>query len=101
MSFLKKLQARWNLPSNKQVLIVLLIFALTGFTVMFLKRPVVAWIAGGEQKAWMTILYYILILPIYNVILLFYGLVFGQFKFFWNFEKRMFSKLSSKKQPSE
>ena len=39
----------------------------------------------------------ILILPVYNILLLFYGFVFGQFHFFWKFEKRMLSRMLNRK----
>ena len=75
-SWINRLQNRWNLKSGWQVLIVLVVFACTGFTVLFLKRPLFRLIhASEEYYTLLTILYYILILPIYNVILLFYGFV--------------------------
>ncbi len=42
---------------------------------------------------WASIAYYILILPIYNVFLLVYGFLFGQLRFFWDFEKRFFNRI--------
>ncbi len=93
-----RLQQRWNLSSGWQVLIVLVVFACTGFTVLFLKRPLFRLInADPEYNTLFTILYYIFILPVYNVILLFYGFIFGQFRFFWEFEKRMFGRIRRKK----
>ncbi|MEQ8580286.1 MAG: prolipoprotein diacylglyceryl transferase [Marinoscillum sp.] len=98
MSWLNRLQTRWNLKSGFQVVMVLIVFACTGFTVLFLKRPVVAFFTGdGEQNIWFSVVYYLLILPIYNIILLFYGFLFGQFRFFWEFEKRTFRRLTGKK----
>ena len=77
-----------------QVFIILLVFACTGFTVLFLKRPLFSyWFADGFRPLWASVLYYILILPVYNVLLLFYGIIFGQFRFFWNFEKRFFERI--------
>jgi hypothetical protein len=65
--------------------------------VLFLKRPLFSYLyEGGDIPWWATVLYYVLILPVYNVILLFYGFVFGQFRFFWNFEKRFFSRFAGK-----
>jgi hypothetical protein len=96
MSWLNKLQERWKVGSVFQVLIILVVFACTGFTVLFLKRPLFAWLFEGEVPIWATVVYYIVILPIYNVILLFYGFVFGQFQFFWNFEKRFFARITGK-----
>lgn len=97
MSWIERLQQRWKVGSIFQVIVILVVFACTGFTVLFLKRPLFAWLfATGDIPWWATVLYYVLILPVYNLILLFYGFVFGQFRFFWNFEKRFFSRLSGK-----
>lgn len=98
MSWINKLQDRWNLKNGMQVIIVLIVFACTGFTVMFLKPPVQSFFLGeGERTIWFSICYWILIFPVYNVFLLFYGFVFGQFHFFWQFEKRMFRRMTGKK----
>jgi hypothetical protein len=92
-----KLARRWNVSAG-QVFIILVVFACTGFTVMFLKRPIVGFFTeDGEQSLLFSIIYYILILPIYNLILLVYGYIFGQFKFFWEFEKRFFGRMLGRK----
>lgn len=90
--WIEKLQTRWNLQSVRQVIIVLIVFACTGFSVMFLKPVIQGWLFGEEKTTWFSILYWILILPVYNLLLLFYGFLFGQFRFFWEFEKRMFTR---------
>src|SRR5688572_33459550 len=98
MTWFKQLQERWKVGSMFQVIIILIVFACTGFTVLFLKRPLFNYLyEAGEIPWWATVLYYVLILPVYNVILLFYGFVFGQFQFFWNFEKRFFSRFTGKR----
>ncbi|MEM8566782.1 MAG: DUF6787 family protein [Bacteroidota bacterium] len=97
MSWLKKLQGKWGV-GPVQVIIILIVFACNGFTVLFLKEPVLSIILPKEDRNWLfTIAYYVLILPIYNVILLVYGFLFGQFRFFWEFEKRTFSRMFGKK----
>ncbi|MEL0308655.1 MAG: DUF6787 family protein, partial [Flavobacteriaceae bacterium] len=35
----------------------------------------------------------ILIFPLYQVLLVLFGWIFGQFKFFWAFEKKMLKRL--------
>jgi hypothetical protein len=35
----------------------------------------------------------ILIFPFYQVLIVFYGWLFGQFEFFWNFEKKMLRRM--------
>lgn len=97
MSWLEKLESRWNV-NRKQVIIILIVFACTGFTIMFLKKPIVAYFApDGQSNTLFTILYYILILPVYNMFLLFYGFIFGQFNWFWEFEKRFFRRMIGRK----
>ena len=93
MSWIEKLRGRWKLKSAWQVIIVLLAFACTGFTILFIKRPLLSFLAGEQGDSTVaSVLYYIFILPIYNVILLGYGFIFGQFRFFWEFEKRFMAR---------
>lgn len=93
-SWLEKLQTRWKLGSIKQVIIVLVVFACTGITIFLLKKPILRFLAGENgDTAMASILYYIFILPLYNIILLAYGFLFGQFNFFWEFEKRFLGKI--------
>ena len=95
MSWLERLKKRWGLDTLWQVVIVLLVFACTEFTVLYIKEPLVGWIRGdADNQWWMTALYFILILPIYNVLLLAFGFVFGQFSFFWKYEKKTLQRLA-------
>ena len=95
MNWLQKLQQRWNMKNIWQVIVILFVFACTGFTVLWLKRPTLHFFFGDEIPGWTKTVYYILILPIYNLILLFYGFVFGQFHFFLEFEKKTFRRIGS------
>lgn len=89
-----KLKARWKVKNTFQVVLILIVFACTGTTVALMAKPFLRSIFSPEAiPTWATISYYVLILPIYNVLLLFYGLIFGQFRFFWDFEKRFFSRI--------
>jgi hypothetical protein len=93
-SWLARLQERWKLGSITQVIIVLVVFACTGFTILFIKKPILAFLAGENGNSTLaTVLYYIFILPLYNVVLLIYGFLFGQFNFFWQFEKRFLGRI--------
>ncbi len=96
--WVQRLGARWGVSSGR-VFMILLVFACTGFTVMFLKRPIVTYFTGdeGDKSLLFSILYYLLILPVYNIILLIYGFLFGQFQFFWEFEKRFFRRITGRK----
>ena len=83
---------------------ILIVFACTGFSVLFIKQPLYDLVGITAQTSpWVRIPFYLFtILPAYQVLLLMYGFIFGQFRFFWNFEKRMFSRireLFSSRQP--
>lgn len=94
--WITRLAQRWNLKGATQVVIVLVVFACTGITVMLAKEYILIFLLGEDGNTKLaSVLYYIFILPIYNVVLLFYGFVFGQFSFFWEFEKRTFRRLAS------
>lgn len=93
-----KLKNRWNVKNTWQVIVILIVFACTGFTVLFIKRPLFAyWFPDGVKPWWASAAYWILIFPVYNLFLLAYGFIFGQFKFFWEFEKRFFNRIFSRK----
>lgn len=99
---LQKLKTRWGLNSIGQVLLVLLVFAMTGTTVLLLKKPLLLMaFPDGDHPVWFSILYYVLILPVYNGILLVYGALFGQFSFFWEFEKKFFRRMTGQKKTDE
>jgi len=93
MNWVERLKNRWKLESAWQVVVVLIVFACTGFTILFIKKPLLNWLAGDQGDTTLaSVLYYLFILPLYNIVLLGYGFIFGQFKFFWNFEKRFMER---------
>ena len=95
LSWLARLQSKWELNSVAQVLIVLLVFSLTGSTVVFLRKALFGWVGFDEMTPWWlkTITYLVFVMPAYQVLLLAYGALFGQFRFFWNKEKKLLKRL--------
>ncbi|WP_298479991.1 DUF6787 family protein [uncultured Maribacter sp.] len=98
---MEKLKQRWGLDSNIQIILVLIVFSITGSAAVFLAKPILNSIGLVRETFpeawWGTIIYVILriliIFPIYQVLLVVFGWLFGQFKFFWNFEKKMLNRL--------
>lgn len=96
-SWLRKLQEKWKLESLWQVVLVLVVFACTGMTVLWIKQPIFDLLGidmsqGGFIK---TFLYLLLVLPLYQLFLLMYGFIFGQFGFFWEKEKQFVRRIAS------
>ena len=91
--FLQRLQWKWKLESIFQVVLVLVVFACTGFTILFIKNPILDFF-GVEKGGFVnTLLYLLLVLPLYQIFLLIYGFIFGQFNFFWEKEKQIFRRI--------
>lgn len=91
-SFWKKLQARWQV-TGRQLLAILLVFAITGTTTAFLTRSAAAWFGFNRaQPAYWLVKAVILIFG-YQVLILLISVPFGQFRFFWNYEKRLLGRL--------
>jgi len=87
-----RLKARWGITSARQFWIIMLVFALTGTSAVLVKR--LAFEAIGVTPDWpwwqRTLLWCAIVLPAYQVLLLAYGALFGQLRFFWWFLKKMF-----------
>ncbi|WP_395044817.1 DUF6787 family protein [Flavobacterium sp.] len=83
---------RWNITSNWHVFVILVVFAITGSTSAIIAKPILAFfgIAKDNVSNWIYYpLYIFLIFPVYQILLVTFGFIFGQFKFFWEFEKKM------------
>ncbi|WP_422080346.1 DUF6787 family protein [Ulvibacterium sp.] len=93
---MEKLKKRWGIHSNFQLLIIFIVFAITGSAAAKLAEPLTSFI-GLQQETTNPWIYWtvriLLIFPVYQVLLIVFGWLFGQFKFFWNFEKKMLSRL--------
>lgn len=93
---MEKLKKRWGLHSNYQIFIVFIVFALTGSCAAKLAGPLTESI-GLQKETIPGWLYWpirmLFIFPLYQILLVFFGWLFGQFRFFWNFEKKMLKRL--------
>ncbi len=91
----ERLKHRWNVESGWDVAVILIVFACTGFSVLFVKRVLYGWIGlTPDSPAWIRWGVSILvILPLYQVLLLLWGWVWGKFDFFWKFEQKMIARL--------
>lgn len=88
---MEKLKKRWGITSNIQLTIIFIVFAITGTASAWLSKPFCFWLGITKEDLglWFTPVRLLLIFPIYQVLLVLIGFVFGQFKFFWAFEKKM------------
>ena len=94
LGFLQRLQSKWQLKNLTQVLLVLLVFACTGTTILLIKNPILGFFGIERGGGFMnTLAYLLLVLPLYQFMLLIYGFIFGQFRFFWEKEKQLLKRI--------
>lgn len=87
-----KLENKWKVTYRWELITIFIVFALTGSSSVFVGRPLIKFIGITKENLnpivyWF--LYIIIGLIFYQILLVCFGWLFGQFKFFWNFEKKM------------
>jgi len=94
---MEKLKKRWGITSNWQVIAILIVFAINGSFAAWVAGPITNFLGLDAETTKPYFLYIvlriILIFPIYQITLPLVGWVFGQFTFFWNFEKKMLQRM--------
>ncbi len=90
-TFITRLKEKWGITGTVQVILILVVFSLAGSTAVALRQTYFDWLGFGvETSFWLKTFAYILFLfPAYQVLLLTYGFLLGQFDFFWQKELRM------------
>jgi len=89
---IKKMESKWIVNERWELIRIFIIFAITGSSSVFVGRPIIKLI-GISSENFGPILYGIVFvfvsLIFYQILLVLWGFVLGQFKFFWDFEKKM------------
>jgi hypothetical protein len=103
--YFKKLKEKWHITSNFQLVLIFIVFGLTGSVSVKVAKPLLDLLSiypetfqdltGGYLLYW--IIRITLIFPAYQVLLLLFGALFFQFKFFWEFEKKILKRLGLKR----
>ncbi len=93
---MKKLKNRWGITSNFQLLIIILVFAINGSLSAKISAALLDTF-GIYRENTNIALYYIvllvLVLPLYPFMLIAFGYLFGQSKFFYPFGKKMITRM--------
>ena len=88
---MKRLKEKWGITSNFQLFIICIVFAITGSFSVLITKPVILFIFGdidGLNPLLSWLLRILILFPIYQVLLLFFGFIFFQFNFFFKFFKK-------------
>ena len=97
---MKKLKEKWGITSNFQLVIILIVFSVTGSIAVWIAKPLLDFVGLDKSAVSPWVFWPIrisIIFPIYQVLIVIVGALFGQFQFFWNFEKKMLYRLGFKR----
>lgn len=96
----KKLKNKWEVNYKWELIRIFIVFAITGTSSLFVGKPIIKWLGITKENLNIVVywvLYVIIGLIFYQILLLCIGWLFGQFKFFWEFEKKMLHKMGLKR----
>ena len=95
-----KLEKKWDVKYRWELISIFLVFAITGSSSVFISRPLIK-LMGINKENLSVFAYWVLYIFIgfifYQILLVVNGWIFGQYKFFWNFEKKMLRRLGLKR----
>ena len=98
----EKLKRKWNITGNAQLIAILVVFSLAGMAITQVRKPLFH-VFGIEQATpfWIkTVVYLASIFPLYQVFLLLFGTLLGQFRFFWEKEKALVRWILRRSRPT-
>lgn len=98
--FFKKLENKWIVTYKWEMIRIFIVFAITGSSSALISKPIMMLIGITKENLnpivyW--VLYIIIGLVFYQILLVFFGWLFGHFQFFWEFEKKMLQKMGFKR----
>lgn len=87
----EKLKKKWGIRTELQFWIIMVVFSLAGSSCVYVRKPVFDWLGITADTNFLLkfLLWLAVIFPAYQILLMFWGTVLGQFKFVWWFEKKM------------
>lgn len=96
--YFERLKCKWKISSNLQLLLIFIVFTLAGSSVVTFRKLFFMLVGIEDDTAlWIkTITYILFIFPAYQLLLLVYGFLLGQFVFFWEKEKKLFRAITKR-----
>jgi hypothetical protein len=88
---MERLKRKWGITGTTQIVLIMVVFSLAGLSITQ-SRPIVFHLFGIEPDTpfWIkTVTYLASLFPLYQIYLLLFGALLGQFGFFWEKEKRL------------
>jgi len=100
-SIFKRIKIKFNIKSNLQLLIILVVFSISGGLSLKLTTPILDFVGlstyNSSDVLWKNLLYFVLrlfvLFPVYQLLLIAVGTLFFQHEFFKSFIKNTLCKM--------
>ena len=96
---INKLRKSFKAENNWHLFIIFLVFAISGTLSVIVSGPIINFLKINEfidsYSLYLTIKI-LIIFPVYQIVLLFVGTLFGQYRYFLDFEKKMLLRFKKK-----
>ena len=91
---LNHLMSKWKVDKT-DLFLILCVFAITGTTTAYFSKVIPGWLGFtiATHWGWKLLLRLVVLVFGYQIILLAVAFLFGQFPFFWQFEKKILTRL--------
>ena len=87
---------KFNAKSKFHLFIIFLVFGLSGSFSLWISSPIMSALDLNNilnNYPLYIFIRVIIIIPIYQLILIFFALIFGEFEYFWSFEKKFLKRI--------
>ena len=96
---MQKLMSVFKAESPGQLIVILIVFAVTGSTAVYAAGPVLDFFGINSETLPPWIFWplrILVIFPVYQCLLIIIGTMAGQFKYFWEFEKKILRRIGNR-----
>ena len=91
VKWIENLKQKWNIQSNWDFCAIMIVFSIAGMSIIYVRRPLFHLLGISAQTPfWIKFLaWFSIVFPTYQINLLIFGFLLGQFGFFWEKEKKL------------
>jgi len=87
---LSKFKTKWGISSTLDIVLIMIVFSLAGMSVVYVRVPLFQVLGMDDAHFGIkTLVYLLVVFPAYQLFLLLFGFLLGQFQFFWDKEKKI------------
>ena len=92
---LEKIRNFLKVDNNFKLIIVFIVFGITGSLTLYVSDILFMFLDISKDKFgyFYVFIRILIIFPIYQLLLIIIGTLFGEFKYFWQFEKKFLKKI--------